>query len=66
MSSKRETNCLMLAGMPVIAYNECTSDSFSGTQHGPVAQLEERIHGMDEVRGSSPLISTILSEVELM
>ena len=27
-------------------------------QYGPVAQLEERIHGMDEVRGSSPLRST--------
>src|SRR5579884_3757055 len=28
------------------------------SRYGPVAQLEERIHGMDEVRGSSPLRST--------
>src|SRR6266702_4578094 len=34
------------------------------TCFGPVAQLEERIHGMDEVRGSSPLRSTISSEFD--
>src|SRR5438876_11093015 len=34
------------------------------TCFGPVAQLEERIHGMDEVRGRSPLRSTISSEFD--
>lgn len=29
--------------------------------HGPVAQLVERLHGMQEVRGSSPLGSTLRS-----
>jgi hypothetical protein len=39
--------------------NEYASHSFSEVQYGPVAQLEERIHGMDEVRSSSLLRSTI-------
>ena len=29
------------------------------TTPGPVAQLGERLHGMEEVRGSNPLRSTI-------
>ena len=37
-------------------------NSFSITQvystYGPVAQLGERLHGMEEVRGSNPLRST--------
>ncbi len=40
------------------------SSPTSGTKifyhsRGAVAQLEERVHGMHEVRGSSPLSSTI-------
>lgn len=30
---------------------------------GAIAHLGERIHGMDEVAGSSPVCSTIFSEV---
>ena len=29
---------------------------------GPLAQLGERLHGMEEVVGSSPIRSTILAE----
>ena len=51
-------------GMPVTAYNESVPAHEGRTYthtYGPVAQLEERIHGMDEVRGSIPLRSTPLA-----
>ena len=33
---------------------------FWGTNHGAVAQLAERLHGMQEVTGSNPVSSTEL------
>ena len=33
---------------------------FGAAQSGGLAQLGERLHGMQEVRGSSPLSSTFL------
>ena len=39
-------------------YLQPPPDMVSSTMFGDVAELGERIHGMDEVRGSSPLIST--------
>ena len=57
---------LALVGTPVIAYNESRSAGCEAampligiiTSLGPVAQLVERLHGMEEVRGSNPLRST--------
>ena len=40
--------------------NKAVSDG--GGQYGGVAHLGERLHGMQEVRGSIPLISTKNSE----
>ena len=42
--------------------NKAVSDD--GGQYGGVAHLGERLHGMQEVRGSIPLISTKNSEPE--
>src|SRR6266567_6178659 len=54
---------LVLAGTPVIAYNESRSQrevpaTTVAIIYGPVAQLGERLYGMEKVRGSSPLRST--------
>ena len=63
---------VVLVGTPVIAYNEFTLTHHSFIcafvyqtrtrscidMPGPVAQLGERLHGMEEVRGSNPLRST--------
>lgn len=37
---------------------------FCNLNCGPLAHLVERIHGMDEVTGSSPVRSTIISSTE--
>ncbi len=44
----------------VIALAECGPDTQTGLTDGAIAQLGERLHGMQEVSGSIPLGSTSL------
>ncbi len=56
------TNLLLRAGWSLNIFPGCKQKTVNLNTRGGIAQLGERLHGMQEVSGSIPLISTKFKE----